>query len=187
MNSLAVLLAARAAGVDVGAAADALQQFTPPSGRGERSALVSPSGPFTLIDESYNANPVSMRAALALLGEAPKPLLGRRIAVLGDMLELGGESPALHRALAADIERNQVDAVYAAGSQMKHLFDALPSEIKACWRLTSAELEAPLAAAVAAGDIVMIKGSNGSRMGSVVRMLKARFAPSAFMERDVQC
>jgi UDP-N-acetylmuramoyl-tripeptide--D-alanyl-D-alanine ligase len=187
MNSLAVLLAAQAAGLDAGMAADALQRFAPPVGRGERSTLVSPKGPFTLIDESYNANPVSMRAALALLGETPLPVFGRRIAVLGDMLELGSESPALHRALAADIEANRVDAVYAAGPQMKHLFDALPRETQGCWRPSSDELEAPLAEAVAGGDIVMIKGSNGSRMGPVVKTLKARFAPAAGVEREVQC
>ena len=182
MNSLAVLLAAQAVGIDARQAADTLQQFKPPAGRGERSTLVSPSGPFTLIDESYNANPVSMRAALALLGDAPVPVLGRRIAVLGDMLELGAEAPALHRELAADIERNRVDVVYAAGPLMKHLFDALPSEKQGAWHLSSADLEAALAETVAAGDVVMVKGSNGSRMGPVVKALKARFAPAADVE-----
>ena len=187
MNSLAVLLAAQAAGVDIRAAADALRQFTPPVGRGERVTLVSPTGPFTLIDESYNANPVSMRAALALLGEAPVAVLGRRIAVLGDMLELGGDSLALHRELAADIEQNQVNSVYASGPMMKHLFDALPRERQGVWRLSSAELEAPLAESVAAGDIVMVKGSNGSRMGAVVKNLKTRFAPAENVERGARC
>jgi UDP-N-acetylmuramoyl-tripeptide--D-alanyl-D-alanine ligase len=182
MNSLAVLLAADAVGVDVREAAERLQSFRPPAGRGARSTLVSPSGPFTLIDESYNANPVSMRAALALLGDAPVPGCGRRIAVLGDMLELGAEAPALHRELAADVERNGVQVVYAAGPLMKHLFDALPREIQGVWRLSSADLEAALAETIAAGDVVMVKGSHGSRMGPVVEALKARFAPAAVVE-----
>ena len=182
MNSLAVLLAAHAVGIDAEMAAGALQHFTPPAGRGERSTLVSPSGPFTLIDESYNANPVSMRAALALLGDAPEPIFGRRIAVLGDMLELGSEAPALHRELAADIEHNRVNVVYAAGPLMKHLFDALPSEKQGAWQLSSADLDAALAETVAAGDVIMVKGSNGSRMGPVVKALKARFAPAADVE-----
>jgi UDP-N-acetylmuramoyl-tripeptide--D-alanyl-D-alanine ligase len=182
MNSLAVLLAAHVVGIDVRQAADTLQSFRPPAGRGERSTLVSPRGPFTLIDESYNANPVSMRAALALLGDAPVPVRGRRIAVLGDMLELGAEAPALHRALAADVERNRVQVVYAAGPLMKHLFDALPSDIQGIWRPSSADLEVALAETIAAGDVVMVKGSNGSRMGPVVKALKARFAPAVDVE-----
>ncbi|HWG04310.1 MAG TPA: UDP-N-acetylmuramoylalanyl-D-glutamyl-2,6-diaminopimelate--D-alanyl-D-alanine ligase [Beijerinckiaceae bacterium] len=183
MNSLAVLLAAQAAGVSVREACEALQHFVPPVGRGECSTLVSPTGPFTLIDESYNANPVSMRAALSLLGQAPKASKGRRIAVLGDMLELGGNSPVLHRELADDIASNRVDMVYAAGPQMKHLFDALPRRRQGVWRPSSAELEAPLAETIAAGDIVMVKGSNGSRMGAIVKTLKSRFAPDASVER----
>ncbi len=135
MNSLAaILLAAHAVGIDARHAADTLQHFKPPAGRGERLTLVSPRGPFTLIDESYNANPASMRAALALLGDAPKAL-GRRIAVLGDMLELGAEAPHLHRELAEEIERNQVEVVYAAGPLMKHLFDALPNDKRGAWHL----------------------------------------------------
>lgn len=180
MNSLAVLIAAQAVGIDAREAADRLRRFKAPAGRGERSLLVSPSGPFTLIDESYNANPVSMRAALALLGDAPA---GRRVAVLGDMLELGREAPALHRELVTDIARNGVHAVYAAGPLMKYLFDALPSEKQGGWYPSSLGLEAALTDAVAAGDIVMVKGSNGSRMGPVVKALKLRFAPAADVER----
>ena len=70
---------------------------------------------------------------------------------------------------------------------MKHLFDALPSEKQGAWQLSSADLEAALAETVAAGDVVMVKGSNGSRMGPVVKALKARFAPAADVERGVQC
>ena len=98
MNSLAVLLAAACVGVDPGAAAKSLERFEAPAGRGQRVELSVGDGGFTLIDESYNANPASMRAALSLLGDAGGRSRGRRIAVLGDMLELGPEAARLHKA-----------------------------------------------------------------------------------------
>ncbi len=176
LNSLAVLLAAQASGLDLDEAARALADFDAPAGRGQRAQLFAPNGAFTLIDESYNANPASMRAAMALLGAAELPPLGRRIAAIGDMLELGPEAARLHRAIATDIEANKVDVVFAAGPMMKVLFDALPAERRGAWAETSAGIEAPLIEAIAAGDVVMVKGSNGSRMGPIVAALKSRFA-----------
>lgn len=176
MNSLAVLLAAHATGCDLEEAAQALGQFTAPSGRGERSELGLPGGPFLLIDEAYNANPASMRAALAVLAEAPVSVGGRRIAVLGDMLELGPDAAKLHSDLAAAVIAARVDLVYAAGPLMKSLFDALPADKRGLWAPTAADIESALPGEIRAGDAVMVKGSNGSRMWSVVAAIRKHAA-----------
>ncbi len=173
MNSLAVLLAARAAGLELAAAARALAHFEPPAGRGQRETLEAADGPFTLIDESYNANPASMRAALDLLGAAKG---ARRIAVLGDMLELGPDGPALHAAIAEDIERNQVDLVFTAGPLMRALAEAIPAGRRGAHAANAAALEPIVLDALGAGDVVMIKGSNGSRMGPLVAAMRKAFA-----------
>ncbi len=138
-----------------------------------------PGGRVLLIDESYNANPTSMRAALALLGQAPMQGRGRRIAVLGDMLELGPEGTTLHAALSDAVVENAIDLVYCAGPLMKSLWDALPSERRGGYADTSASLEPHVLGAVAAGDAVMVKGSLGSRMGPVVKALKRRLRAPA--------
>ncbi len=176
MNSLAVLLAAQAVGVDPRAAARALGAFVAPVGRGQRVRLRVNDGHATLIDESYNANPTSMRAALALLGETGVEAGGRRFAVLGDMLELGPENARLHRELNDCVAGNHVDAVFAAGPLMKNLYDALPPHLRGAWAETSAELQPAVIEAIADGDVVMVKGSNGSRMGPIVAALKQHFA-----------
>ncbi len=175
MNALAVLLAAEAVGVDPFFAGLALARFTAGAGRGARTVLRTADGPFTLIDESYNANPASMRAALALLGATSPGPGGRRIAVLGEMRELGPEGAALHEALAPDLVAQNVDLLYAAGSLTRGLFDAALPSTQGLWADRAAAIEAPLGDAVRAGDVVMIKGSNGSRMGPLVQALKARF------------
>jgi len=174
MNSLAVLLAVEALGGNLDQAAADFARFTPPPGRGQRTLLPLPYGDFTLVDESYNANPASMRAALSLMRETQ--VGGKRIAVLGDMLELGLQSPDLHKDLAEAILAADVDLVFAAGPLMKNLFDILPSKIKGVWAETSIDIEKPLIAAIGPYDIVMVKGSNGSRMGPVVAKLKSVFA-----------
>ena len=115
MNSLAVLAAASLCGADLARAALALAQQVPAAGRGTRIMLELPDGQALLIDESYNANPTSMRAALALLGQAPLGSEGRRIAVLGDMLELGPAGSELHRGLLDPSGENEIDLVFCAG------------------------------------------------------------------------
>jgi UDP-N-acetylmuramoyl-tripeptide--D-alanyl-D-alanine ligase len=179
VDSLAVLLAAQALGLDPEEAAQMLAAFEVPAGRGRRFTLQTKDGPFMLIDESYNANPASTRAALALLGALP--VAGRRIAVLGDMLELGANGPRLHADLAADVDKNRVDLIFAAGPLMKHLFDELPETAKGAWQSNAAALEPLVVAAVRAGDTVIVKGSNASRMHAIVATLKTRYhaAPSA--------
>jgi UDP-N-acetylmuramyl pentapeptide synthase len=128
-----------------------------------------------LIDETYNANPVSMRAALSLLGEATPADGGRRIAVLGDMLELGPQAAAMHRELAEAVAQHGIDLLFAAGPLMLRLYEAVSPAIQGLWGEQSADIEAAVLAAVQGGDVVMIKGSNGSRMGSIVRALKQHF------------
>ncbi len=176
LNSLAVLLAAHAAGVDLDRAAAALAYIEAPAGRGRRESLRASEGEITLIDESYNANPASMQAALEVLGSAKTSGDGRRIAVLGDMLELGPQSIALHSGLAEHIQRNAIDVVFAAGNDMRHLFDALPERIRGQWAPRASELHRPVIEAIHGGDIVMVKGSNGSRMGPLVAALREHFS-----------
>ncbi len=175
LNSLAVLLAAHTAGMDIDRASSALAYIEAPAGRGRRENLPAPQGAITLIDESYNANPASMQAALDLLGSAQTSGEGRRIAVLGDMLELGRHSIAMHSGLAEHIERNSVDMVFAAGQDMRHLFDALPERIRGQWAPRASDLHAPVIEAIHGGDVIMVKGSHGSRMGPLVAALRDHF------------
>src|ERR1700760_4690458 len=125
MNSLAVLTVASLAGADLALAALAMSQVEAAAGRGVRQVLDLGSGDATLIDESYNANPASMAAAINVLGQAGIGPRGRRIAVLGDMLELGPTGPALHAGLLEAIKTNNIDLVYCCGPLMRHLWDAL--------------------------------------------------------------
>ena len=177
MNALGVLLSVHELGADMEAAAASLGGFEAPAGRGQRVVLTVSGGSITLIDESYNANPTSMRAAFALLGAASLGAGGKRIAALGDMLELGPEGPSMHRDLADALEASGVDLVFAAGPLMKNLFDALPAKLRGGWAEASTGIEPALRASLAPGDVVMIKGSNGSRMGPIVSRLKQDFAP----------
>jgi UDP-N-acetylmuramoyl-tripeptide--D-alanyl-D-alanine ligase len=175
MNSLAVLAAVSLAGADLALAALALADLKPAAGRGARASLRVPGGSALLIDESYNANPASMRAAIALLGQAPVGKRGRRIAVLGDMLELGPAGAELHKALAGPLQSADVDLVFCSGPLMHALWEALPSNRRGGYALTAAELEPSVLDAVRDGDVVMVKGSLGSKMGPIVKALERQF------------
>jgi UDP-N-acetylmuramoyl-tripeptide--D-alanyl-D-alanine ligase len=175
MNSLAVLAAASLSGADLALAALSLSQMEPAAGRGVRRALEVGDGEATLIDESYNANPASMAAALNVLGQAAVGPQGRRIAVLGDMLELGPTSPALHRGLNEAIKANHIDMVYCCGPLMRNLWDALSTGKRGGYADSSADLETQAVAAIRAGDAIMIKGSLGSKMKRIVSALEKRF------------
>jgi UDP-N-acetylmuramoyl-tripeptide--D-alanyl-D-alanine ligase len=142
-----------------------------------RTPIDVPGGTALLIDESYNANPTSMRAALALLADTPLGPRGRRIAVLGDMLELGPAGADLHRELAAPIATHAIDLVFCAGPLMAALWEALPAERRGAYAPTAEDLEAELAGALRGGDAVMVKGSHGSRMGPIVKSLVRRYSP----------
>ena len=173
-NMLAVLAAVHALGADVDAAAAALASLTPPQGRGARIALYPQGGEATLIDESYNANPASMRAMLANLARLSPGSGGRRVAVLGDMRELGEESPRFHAELAGPIATAGIDIVHACGPFMRHLYEALPSGRRGHYAASSAELEPAVVESVGPGDVIAVKGSLGSRMGRVVQALRLR-------------
>ncbi|MGE0563672.1 MAG: UDP-N-acetylmuramoylalanyl-D-glutamyl-2,6-diaminopimelate--D-alanyl-D-alanine ligase [Pseudolabrys sp.] len=175
LNSLAVLAAARLAGADLALAALALARLQPATGRGVQSRLAMPGGAALLIDESYNANPASMRAAIALLGQAATGPRGRRIAVLGDMLELGKKSGELHAGLAQPLARAGIDLVFCSGPSMHSLWQALPSTLKGGYAETAAALEPAVLRTVRAGDAIMIKGSLGSKMGPIVKALERQF------------
>jgi UDP-N-acetylmuramoyl-tripeptide--D-alanyl-D-alanine ligase len=182
-NSLAVLAAASLAGADLALAALALNNLEPAAGRGTRIALTVPGGKALLIDESYNANPASMRAAIALLGQSPVGPRGRRIAVLGDMLELGAQGAELHRGLVTAITDASVDLVFCSGPLMHALWEALPSGARGGYAESSAALEPAVLDSIRAGDAVMVKGSLGSKMGPIVKTIERQFAKQAARER----
>jgi UDP-N-acetylmuramoyl-tripeptide--D-alanyl-D-alanine ligase len=175
MNSLAVLAAASLAGADLALAALSLSQVEPAAGRGGRRALELAGGDATLIDESYNANPASMAAALNVLGQAKVGPQGRRIAILGDMLELGPTSAELHRGLNEAVKANCIDLVYCCGPLMRNLWDALSTGKRGGYAESAAALEAQAVGAIRAGDAIMIKGSLGSKMKTIVNALEKRF------------
>ena len=178
-NSLAVLAAASLTGADLALAALALANLTPTAGRGARSELDLPGGRALLIDESYNANPASMQAAIALLGQADLAARGRRIAVLGDMLELGPSGPDLHRRLVEPVVAQDIDLVFCCGPLMHSLWEALPSERRGGYAETSAALEPQVLAAIRPGDAIMVKGSLGSRMAPIVKALEQSYSRNA--------
>src|ERR1700728_2037927 len=185
VNSLAVLAAAELVGADLALAALALAQFKPPARRGELIELDLPGGTALLIDESYNATPASVEAALALLGRATIGTRGRRIAVLGDMLELGPRAKALHRGLIAPVNANGIDLVFCCGPLMRSLGRALPAGRRGGYAEDAAALEAQVLSAVRAGDVVMVKGSLGSRMAPIVKALQRSSSPGEPLETAV--
>jgi UDP-N-acetylmuramoyl-tripeptide--D-alanyl-D-alanine ligase len=182
LNALGALAAVHAAGGDICRAALALATWTPPGGRGNRETIaLGPAGmdgAVTLLDESYNANPASMRAALAVLAASrPEDGLGRvsrgrRLAFLGDMLELGPDEAAFHARLADLPEMDAIDRVHCCGPRMKALHTALPRGKRGLWCEDSARLAAEVAKAVDPGDVVMVKGSLGARMARVVEAIR---------------
>jgi len=169
MNAVATLAVIAALGLDPVVAAHALESFAPLPGRGAHRRLMLPGGPALLLDESYNANGASMRAALDVLRLQPA---GRRVAVLGDMLELGEAGPSEHAALAVDIVRS-ADLVFTCGPLMRHLFDAIPDTIRGAHANDAASLVPVVAGQVTAGDAILVKGSLGSRMKTIVEALDA--------------
>lgn len=169
MNAVGVLAALAAAGADLAQAAAHLSDWHPPQGRG----AVEDLGDIRLIDDAFNANPASLAAGLATLAGLEG---GRRVAILGDMLELGADEAAMHRAVADDPAMAAVDLVHCAGPRMRHLFDALPPGRRGRWAETAAELAAQAPDLIRAGDIVLVKGSKSSRISAVVGALRARAA-----------
>jgi UDP-N-acetylmuramoyl-tripeptide--D-alanyl-D-alanine ligase len=143
------------------------------------------NGEATLIDESYNANPASMGAALNVLGQAPIGPHGRRIAIIGDMLELGPTGPALHRGLIEAVKANNIDLVYCCGPLMRNLWDALSAGKRGGYADNSTSLEVQAVGAIRAGDAIMVKGSLGSKMKVIINALEKRFPGKAAHEEAV--
>jgi UDP-N-acetylmuramoyl-tripeptide--D-alanyl-D-alanine ligase len=175
INSLAVLAAAELVGADIALAALALTELHAAPGRGASITIEVPGGSALVLDESYNANPASVEAALAVLGRSVIGPHGRRIAVLGDMLELGPNGPDLHRGLADAVVANDVDLVFCSGPLMRALWQALPADRRGGCAEDAAALEAQVLPAIRAGDVVMVKGSLDSRMAPIVKALQRAY------------
>jgi UDP-N-acetylmuramoyl-tripeptide--D-alanyl-D-alanine ligase len=178
MNALAVLTAAQAAGAAVDRAAAALAELQPLPGRGRRDELAWHGGILTVIDESYNASPAAMRAALAVLAATEPGVGARRVAVLGDMLELGDASERLHRELAEPLAAAEVDRVFLIGEAIAALDEVLPEEKRGGLWGSPEEAMPALLRFLKPGDVVTIKGSRGVRLSRVVELLRAQSVES---------
>jgi UDP-N-acetylmuramoyl-tripeptide--D-alanyl-D-alanine ligase len=178
-NSLAVIAAVHGLGGDVAVAAKALAEMKAPAGRGERRKIALPDGQIDLIDESYNASPVAVRAAFAALALAKPKRRGRRIAILGDMLELGADSPLHHAQLADAFVAAKLDVAHAAGPECKLFIEALPAKFRGKWAESSEALAAEADDLARAGDVVLVKGSLGMGMRRIVDALEAMGSPAS--------
>ena len=205
MNALGALAAARALGADPGIAASDIGRWTPVTGRGAREIVwLDPAEPalrLELIDDSYNANPTSMAAALEVLAAA-QPVdgvgrvgQGRRIAYLGDMKELGPDELALHRAIAQLDTIGRIDVIHCVGPRMRALHEVLPDVRRGRWTETAEAMAEGLRRDIDAGDVVLAKGSLSTGLGRVVDALRklghpapagarAEIAPGSEIEDD---
>jgi UDP-N-acetylmuramoyl-tripeptide--D-alanyl-D-alanine ligase len=169
MNAVATLGVVAALGLDPTRAIEALRAFVPLAGRGARRRIAVGDGFALLLDESYNGNGASMRAALDVLRLQP---VRRRIAVLGDMLELGDEGPAEHAGLAESVI-GSADCLFTCGPLMRTLFDTVPAALRGAHAADSAALAPMVAAAIGPNDAILVKGSLGSGMKRVVEAIEA--------------
>ena len=171
-NAGAIFAACAAAGLDVQNVAEALASVDAERGRGQAVKIDLPcGGHFTLLDDAYNANPVSMRAAIEALGSVAPGEGGRRIAVLGDMLELGPDAKRLHADLTTPLQDADVDAVYCCGELMRNLYTALPDRLQAGHAADAAAALKMFKSELRSGDIVLLKGSNGSGLHKIATVL----------------
>ncbi|MEO9576201.1 MAG: UDP-N-acetylmuramoyl-tripeptide--D-alanyl-D-alanine ligase [Tateyamaria sp.] len=182
MNGLSALAAAEALGADLALAAQSLGRWSPYQGRGAREVItldaVDTHMTLELIDDSYNANPTSMEAALGVLAAAEvtneigRVRKGRRIAFVGDMKELGPTGPGLHAALADLDAIEAIDTVHCVGPLMKHLHDALPLSKQGLWTESSQDMEAQVARRLDSGDVVLVKGSLSMKLAVIVDAIR---------------
>jgi UDP-N-acetylmuramoyl-tripeptide--D-alanyl-D-alanine ligase len=182
-NAMAVLAAVSLVGADVDGAIEALASLTAVKGRGARHKLKIAGGSLTLIDESYNANPASMRAAISVLASSQPSYDGRRIAVLGDMLEMGEYAVSVHADLAGPLLAAGIEHVWLAGPEMVALRDALPETVSVVYLETTAELANFVTTEVRAGDVVMVKSSLGIGFGKIVAALLDKYPAFPDTER----
>ncbi|WP_380058353.1 UDP-N-acetylmuramoyl-tripeptide--D-alanyl-D-alanine ligase [Falsihalocynthiibacter sp. SS001] len=182
MNAVGVLACVEAAGADLGLAANDLTLWEPPAGRGTRETvhldLYHPEWSLELIDDAFNANPTSLVAALEVLAAA-KPRdgvgqvrAGRRVAILGDMLELGEDAPALHREIAQAPSMKDIDRVHCLGPLMRELHETLPEGQRGLWATTATELAVHVKDMIDAGDVILVKGSKGSKASLIVDAIR---------------
>jgi len=182
MNAVGVLAACEALGADPMAASLDIAKWLPPAGRGTREVVVIDTGidggTIDLIDDAFNANPTSMAASLEVLA-ATQPAdgvgrieKGRRIAVLGDMLELGPDELENHRDLSLNNDLQGIDVVHCSGPRMKHLWDALPQGQRGEWRENAEDLAREARRMVDAGDVILVKGSKGSKISLFVDAIR---------------
>ncbi|PCI01228.1 MAG: UDP-N-acetylmuramoylalanyl-D-glutamyl-2, 6-diaminopimelate--D-alanyl-D-alanine ligase [Alphaproteobacteria bacterium] len=175
INSLSTLLAVKLSKGNIQKAAKALEKIEPIEGRGRRELIDSgeANNPITLIDESYNASPVAMNASFKVMAMVDPGRGGRRIAVLGDMLELGARAKNEHENLAMPLQAAGVDLLYCSGQNMKALYDKMSPANQGAHRDTSAELAEIVPDALVPGDVVLVKGSFGSKMKTIVEAMRA--------------
>lgn len=173
LNSIAVLAAATSLGADPEQAAGALADVTPTKGRGQVFTVSLEDGSVSVIDETYNASPVAVRAAFDVLAATRPGRGGRRVVVLGDMLELGNRARDEHMGLAADIKKHDFDLVFVCGQYMSDVLDDLPDDLHGARTGTSAQLATQVTRKLRAGDLVLVKGSAGAHMNKVVDAIRA--------------
>ncbi len=178
-NALAVIGAVKCAGGDLDAAIGALGQFSAGKGRGMQHILsLGPGkGVFTLIDESYNANPASMRAAISLLAATQVGEGGRRIAVLGDMREMGENSRQHHADLAEPLIAAGIGDVWLGGPDMEALAEVLGNALNVTYRAGASELAEYAVANLEAGDVLVVKSSLGTGFGKITAAILEKFKP----------
>ena len=182
MNAVGVLAVADALGADPVAASLDIAAWVPPAGRGTREIIVTDMAndgeSLELLDDAFNANPTSLIASLEVLAASTptdgvgRIVKGRRVAILGDMLELGKDEIGMHSEFAANPHLQSLDLIHCAGPLMRHLWDALPEEKQGQWAATAAELVPHVTRLVDAGDVVLVKGSKGSKVSLVVDAIR---------------
>ncbi len=183
MNALGSLAAVHALGADVAIAAIDIANWTPPAGRGGQETvvldLVDDHLTLTLLDDAFNASPISMAAALNVLAASQPEKAGQRVAILGDMLELGAEESQFHTGLADLPALTHVDVVHCVGPRMAALYACLTDRQKGSWTATAPEMAANAHNLVAAGDVILVKGSKGSKVSLVVDAIRKLGHPQA--------
>ncbi|KQB97540.1 UDP-N-acetylmuramoyl-tripeptide--D-alanyl-D-alanine ligase [Loktanella sp. 1ANDIMAR09] len=182
MNAVGVLAAAEALGADPVAASLDIASWVPPAGRGTREIIVTDMAndgeSLELLDDAFNANPTSLAASLEVLAASTpadnvgRIIKGRRVAILGDMLELGAAEVAMHRDMAQNEHLKSLDLIHCAGPLMRNLWDALPEAQRGRWAETAAELVPQASQLVDAGDVVLVKGSKGSKVSLIVDAIR---------------
>jgi len=180
-NAVAALAVSHLAGEGTKVALEALSEFGAPEGRGQTLKLGPAKNPLLLVDESYNANVASMNVALELYSHL-QPTSGKKLLVLGDMLEMGPQGPVLHAGLGEAVIRSGATHVYLVGTVMRTLADELTRRAErdrdtpaVTHAPAVAEIIEPVLSALAYGDAVMVKGSNGVRLASLVKAIRERF------------